>query len=833
MDTFQLLFPKNFVEALGWTILHSLWQATLIAIIAGVAMLVLRHKTAQLRYLVANLALASVLVAALLTFGWYYNGEPAQRSWSDAIVETPVFDAPAEELSEPPPAMEELATPQVWNQSTVTDYFNRHLPLIVLLWMLGMGVLVLRMLGSLGYVFYLKNHLNFPAEAYWSDMLDELVQKTGIAKVVGLVESALVRTPMVVGYFKPVIMFPMGMINRLDPKEAEAIFAHELAHILRHDYLVNILQSLLEVLFYYHPAVWWMSSRIRHEREVAADDAAVRLTGNSIAYAKALVLVQDMAFHPLSPSLAFAGSRKKELLLRVQNILRIQSPNNNIAMEKIIGALTILLVLLGLGYAQSMGKLPTMDNLSNLMFFGDGRSGVWEGKIENDQVCMTLSSRAHNLQWVNGSCFPKSDFSALPQQEGEFTLSREAGTITFKGKFEGNEGYGRFTFATNQLFADWLTQQGVEDVNDNLLIHLFFANFGKDYVLFLKEEGFDFIDADDLTNLAVHEVTPAKIKEYQAMTTALNAGKPDIDEMVTFKVHDIDQAFVEQMTKTGFKDLSLDDIVNAKIHEIDPAYVKQCRDMGFENLSFDDVLNFRIHDINPQYLAELKSAGLSMLSADDIVNMSIHEVSAATIVEFKKMGLEDVSNDDIINFNIHEITPEMVAEFKKLGFEDLSTDDLVNFSIHEVNPATVAEFRKLGLGDLSTDDVVNLSIHEVTPTVVDEFRKMGFSDLSVDDLVNLQIHEIDADYLKRIKSAGFSDLSTDDIVNMRIHDVNPDRVMEFRRMGFKDLGADDAVNLEIHEVTPAFIEKMRNKGFKDLDIEEYIDLKIRYGEKIN
>ena len=128
-----------------------------------------------------------------------------------------------------------------------------------------MSLFLLRLLGNIGYTYYLKNHLNFPTESCWQEMLDRLAQKSGFSKAIQLVESALVRTPMVAGHLKPVILFPIGMINRLDPREAEAILAYELAHILRHDYLFNILQSIVETLFYFHPAVWWLSGAIRHE----------------------------------------------------------------------------------------------------------------------------------------------------------------------------------------------------------------------------------------------------------------------------------------------------------------------------------------------------------------------------------------------------------------------------------------------------------------------------------------------------------------------------------------------------------------------------------------
>jgi beta-lactamase regulating signal transducer with metallopeptidase domain len=146
--------------------------------------------------------------------------------------------------------------------------------------------------------------MNFPADPYWADILNKLALQSRFNTGIELLESALVRSPLTIGHLKPVILFPIGLINRLSESEVEAILAHELAHILRRDYIFNILQSVVEVVFYFHPAVWWLSAQVRQERESACDDRAIALVGNKMNYAKALVTIQEMAFFPLSPALA-------------------------------------------------------------------------------------------------------------------------------------------------------------------------------------------------------------------------------------------------------------------------------------------------------------------------------------------------------------------------------------------------------------------------------------------------------------------------------------------------------------------------------------------------
>ena len=804
METLLYFIPENLGKALGWMVLHSIWQAAAIALVAGIVLIAQRRRSARLRYWTANGALATILMAAVITFAFYYQQpvdlkEISQMSDAHSAGMETLKPGNIAQMEQPATIAGEISGQEKPQMST---YFNQHLPLIVALWFLGICVFMLRLLGNIGYIYYLKSHLNFPVESYWDELLEDLLGKARLKKPVHLVESALVRTPMMLGYLKPVILFPIGMINRLDPENVEAILAHELAHILHHDYLFNMLQSIVETLFYYHPAVWWLSSRIRHEREIAADDAAVVLTGNSIGYAKSLVLVQDLALSPLSPSLAFAGRQKNQLLHRVRHILNIKQ-STNLAMEKIIGTCAIVLLLIGLGYAQNRNTTQNDFHYTETATSGGPLSGIWEGKIENDQVCINLSSRTEHSSWMNGDCYKKAEFSALPTTESEFTLTRPAGTITFKGKFENNEGYGRFRFAPDQTFSSWLTEQGITGIEDQGLVHLFFANIDKEYVLSLKKAGYKEISGEDLQNMAIHGLSADKIAAYRDMSKSLGEKEPSLETMLSLSIQDVDLEFMKSLQKAGFSHLSMEDVMNAKIHDLSPEYVKQVKDMGFKNMTFDDVLNFKIQDVTPEFLNDLKKSGITPESADEALNLKIHEVS-----------------------------PESVAEFKKMGFKDLSTEDIMNLKIHDITPEFLAEMQKAGFSDLSAEDAMNLKIQDVTPAFVQEMHKAGFDNLSPEDAANLKIQDISVEYVQNLEKAGFKNLSMDDVVNAKVHDIDPADLVAYEKLGFKDIDLDDAISVKIHEVTPEFIENMRKKGFKDLQLEEYIDLKVQYGDRI-
>ncbi len=382
MQTTFLCFSHNLNYALGWTVVHSLWQATVIALLSGVLMIALREKTAKMRYLLSNLALFTVLAASITTFCLYYDftkeaGQvvfiPDTELETSARFETsPTLNTPTLNPIEGPLSIDGLKA-----------YFNRHIYLIVTIWIMGVALFMMRLLGSISYVYYLKSRLNFPVDEYWQELLDGLKNRVGVQRGIDLLESAMVRSPIVIGHLKPVILFPIGAINRLNPDEVEAILAHELAHILRNDYVFNIIQSVIEALFYFHPAVWWISAQIRNERENCCDDMAIQLCGNAMNYAKSLVSVQEMAYYSPQMAMAFAGkSNKNQLLLRVQRVLNQPQTKTNVR-EKLTA--TCVLVALMVSLAFSSNRLNQKENdLSNSITTTETTSETTSFSSEND-----------------------------------------------------------------------------------------------------------------------------------------------------------------------------------------------------------------------------------------------------------------------------------------------------------------------------------------------------------------------------------------------------------------------------------------------------------------
>ena len=189
----------------------------------------------------------------------------------------------------------------------------------------------------------MKSHGASPAAEGLQQIVARLSRRLHIGRGVRLLESTLVDVPTVIGWLKPVVLLPASALAGLSPQQLEAILAHELAHIRRHDYLVNLLQTLVETLLFYHPAVWWLSRRIRVERENCCDDLAVSLCGDPVTYATALADLEELrgAARPAFLAMAATGG---SLLQRVRRLLGAPSHAGR-APGWLAGSATILVML--------------------------------------------------------------------------------------------------------------------------------------------------------------------------------------------------------------------------------------------------------------------------------------------------------------------------------------------------------------------------------------------------------------------------------------------------------------------------------------------------------
>lgn len=350
----------HLLDACGWTLIHFLWQGTVIGVVLLLALACVPYARAQLRYLIACTALTSMAAIVTLTFAW----EVAQPAVVAVVQESKLLEAsepsaepvPIEDrsieptsLTEVPPAIEmerigvgtftaptdnELSWAQ-WLSVGLAPWLDRF----VLVWSVGVALLAVRLAVNWFAVQQLRSTGHTIEEVRWQEPLMRLRQRLRIRGSVALRQSAAITVPMVLGWLRPVILVPTEMVSGLTPGQLEAILAHELAHIRRYDYAVNLLQNLAETVLFFHPAVWWASAQIRKERECCCDAIAAELCHGPLPYSEALLAVET--FRSSTP-LAIAASGGS-LLQRIRRLTGQPSRSPQAA-----GAMLVLLVVVGL-----------------------------------------------------------------------------------------------------------------------------------------------------------------------------------------------------------------------------------------------------------------------------------------------------------------------------------------------------------------------------------------------------------------------------------------------------------------------------------------------------
>jgi TonB family protein len=320
------------LRAIGWALLHSLWQGALLALLAAVALWLARPRSAEFRYAIASGFLGLIVLAFAGTLLWISAGGDPMSAGETALI-APIGEGQG--FSDWVPRLHTLVGPWI--------------PWLFAAWVLGFSFRLMQMGRAVAWLYGPCLGSLQPPPAEWLARFETLRTRSRVRIPVCLGLSDRVDSLLVLGWLKPVVLVPAAAMLALTPEALEAVLAHELAHVRRGDFLANLLQTFGEALLFYHPAVWWLSRRIRQEREHCCDDAAVTTCGDPILYASALAGLEELRIQPiLIPDLALAASGGK-LMSRIQRLLRPRIVHDNPA--SLAALLPALLLVAAMGAA--------------------------------------------------------------------------------------------------------------------------------------------------------------------------------------------------------------------------------------------------------------------------------------------------------------------------------------------------------------------------------------------------------------------------------------------------------------------------------------------------
>ncbi|HEY0256797.1 MAG TPA: ankyrin repeat domain-containing protein [Candidatus Methylacidiphilales bacterium] len=340
----------DWMDQLGWVLIHFLWEGAAIGVFTWVALRALQKASSRLRYAL----LFSAMVACGLSPGvtWVVLHQDKRPHVNSVVISdfSSFKFAPAQTSSRltssisPPPSLpaKQALPSSAWRLEQIPHLIELVMPFLVALWGLGVMVLSLRLAYEWTQLQRFCAAGVSPKDQAWRGRLNILADHMGIHRAILLLESAVVEVPTVIGWLRPVILVPATFFTGLPPDQIEAILAHELAHIRRHDYLVNLGQIIIETVLFYHPVVWWISRALREEREHCCDDLAIQIIGDKAVYASALAALEESRSAPMAITLAATGG---SLLERIRRLAGTKESPGSIRRRPLLTALIFMLAL--------------------------------------------------------------------------------------------------------------------------------------------------------------------------------------------------------------------------------------------------------------------------------------------------------------------------------------------------------------------------------------------------------------------------------------------------------------------------------------------------------
>lgn len=350
----SLLPFTDLIQAFGWTLLHSFWQGCCVFLCLRIVLWLWPQAGPSIKYHLSFLSLTGIA-------GWF--GATFATQWNairEASLATATTAGNIAAMPLPAGAPVSFAPAPAEGLKAALPGMEAFFPLLVGIYVVGVTVMTIRLCVDLAQLKTLRGQGLSSLGQVWDDHLDALARKMGIGKKVGLHISRQLQVPVMIGFIRPVILLPAAMVNSLSADQLEAILLHELAHIKRNDYLLNIFQSIVETLLFFNPFVWWISRNIRLEREHCCDDLVLASTVQPMHYAKALVALEEFRL-TVNPMAMAAAHDRHHLLHRIKRIMEMKTKHLNYS-QRLLALLIIVTGLVSIAWLTPDGKRNKKEN---------------------------------------------------------------------------------------------------------------------------------------------------------------------------------------------------------------------------------------------------------------------------------------------------------------------------------------------------------------------------------------------------------------------------------------------------------------------------------------
>ena len=688
--------------ALGWTLIHFCWQATAIALLYRLADAALRKAHSHVRYVAALVALLSMLAAAGVTLAWETARNAGDRiyqsSWHDTLDAAALrASTPLTTVGEPAGTVYDPGTPILTAArnaalAELRQDMRGAIPWLDAMWLLGVLCLSARTVGGWWLIQRLRSTSLARVPAYAQESFARLSLRFGIRRPIDLRISARISGPLAMGIWRSVVLLPVSALTSLTPEQLELVLAHELAHIRRADYLWNMLQTMIETLFFFHPAVWWVSRNLREQRELCCDDAALACCSDPLTYATALLRLEEERSSRFRLALALNGHQSGGLRARIARILdETPQSHRDVAPFSLLGVCAMLGLVL-LSAPRLFADLypidtTTRDQASTPMLAANVIAAPHVSKAAGDPS--DNGSRTGSGSGKGSGNSTGAGRAACTRQEspsGECTsIDSRSSASAKRSSTTVKLSQTRMEFQTNVVLAQSEPTPPVPPVAAPAPV------------------------ARITAAPAVLAIAPNAVSYAHKMTLVIASPAP----RALLQAADADKSsskgdYIDQMRAAGYS-VDLDKYMAMKIQGVTPEFARSMAATGFGKPTADELIAMKIHDVSPSEVAELKAAGIDPGNYQDLITYRIFKVTPEFVAGMKSAGFSNISAKKLVELRIQGVTPEF-AKSTKQQWPDATVDQMVQLRIFNINGAFIASAKRHGLEPLTIDKLVRLRI---------------------------------------------------------------------------------------------------------------------------
>jgi len=661
--------------------------------------------------------------------------------------------------------------------------------------------------------------------------------------------------------------------EKYDWETYSQILLHEKVHIeQRHSFDILVAELML-VLQWFNPFAWLYRKEVENNLEFLTDDAVLEHQDvERSSYQMSLLKVS-------APHLSLGITTNYNQSLLKRRILMMNAKKSNI---HIMWKYFFLVPLLGIlacalnspaAYSETSANAainvkafvkvnPVVKPNFNFNFKADQTEGSWFANIKTDKVRIEFKNDDDDHNWSSNSDFKLSELSAVPRdKKADFTIKREAGTILFNGKFDGNDGYGHYKFTADHQFNIMLGQYGISNIEEGDDFAFFMFNINKAYIMMLENNGYKGLSRSDLISMGALKVDEAYIRFWKATgytnltANQLVAGKAlgitadyvneirkagythvTFDQLQSFKATGVNAKFIAglhgaNVTKNGkiqkanTDTMPAEEVVSVKAMNVASTYINAIQKEGYPDITLKELTNMKAVGVTPQYIQELKVAGYTNIPPHELVSLKSVGVTPEYIKSMAALGYKNIPEHELTGMKSVGVTPEFAASLKNSGYANVSAHDLVSLKSVGATPEFAKGFAALGYKNIPAHELVSMKAVGVTPEFVQNFKAAGYDNISANELVSLKSLGVSPEFAKSYESVGYKNIDIHQLTSLKALGVSPEYIKSFQDAGYKDVSIHEFSRLKAMGITPDFIESFKKIGFTDISLRDATSLK--------